>query len=113
MARLRERLRAHGVELAAIYFCPHHPEAGCPCRKPRPGLLERAADDLDLALTRSVTIGDKRIAAATGRNAGGRGILVRTGYGRTEEGQGEGQGPPPDRVCEDLPAAAEWLLGAP
>ena len=111
MARLRERLRAHGVELAAVYFCPHHPEAGCACRKPRPGLLERAADDLDLALKQSVMIGDKRIDAATGRNAGGRGILVRSGYGRAEAEGVAGEGPPPDRVCDDLAAAVDWWLG--
>ena len=111
MARLRERLRDHGVELDAIYFCPHHPDAGCACRKPRPGLLERAAEDLDLSLTASVTIGDKRIDAAAGRRAGGRGILVRTGYGREEETRVGGEDPAPDRVCDDLPAAVEWLLG--
>lgn len=109
MARLRAQLRARGVELTAIYFCPHHPEQGCPCRKPRPGLLERAADDLGLLLERSVMIGDKRIDAVAGREAGGRGVLVRTGYGREEERAGGGA-PVADRVCEDLPGAAEWLL---
>jgi D,D-heptose 1,7-bisphosphate phosphatase len=112
MARMRERLRDHGVELAAIYFCPHLPDAGCPCRKPRPGLLERAADDLDLSLAGSVMIGDKRIDAAAGRNAGGRGILVRTGDPREEQGIPGGV-PPPDLVCDDLRAAVEWLLGPP
>lgn len=111
MARLRERLRDHGVELDAIYFCPHHPDAGCACRKPRPGLLERAAEDLDLSLTTSVTIGDKRIDVAAGQRSGGRGILVRTGYGREEEARVGGEDPPPDRVCDDLAAAAAWLLG--
>lgn len=111
MARLRERLREHGVELTAIRFCPHRPEDGCACRKPRSGLLELAAEDLDLSLRDSVTIGDKRIDAAAGRNAGGRGVLVRTGYGREEEMRIAIDGPPPDRVCDDLPAAVEWLLG--
>ena len=111
MARLRERLREHGVELTAIRFCPHRPEDGCACRKPRPGLLELAAEDLELSLRDSVTIGDKRIDAAAGRNAGGRGVLVRTGYGRDEEALAGGEGTPPDLVCDDLKAAVEWLLG--
>ncbi len=111
MARLRERLREHGVELTSIRLCPHRPEEGCACRKPRPGMLELAAEDLDLSLRDSVTIGDKWIDAATGRNAGGRGVLVRTGYGREEEGRIGIDAPPADRVCEDLPATVEWLLG--
>jgi histidinol-phosphate phosphatase family protein len=110
MARLREKLREHGVELTAIRFCPHRPEDGCACRKPRPGLLELAAEDLDLSLRDSVTIGDKRIDAGSGRNAGGRGVLVRTGYGREEEMRPGTDVSPPDRVCDDLPAAVEWLL---
>src|SRR3990170_2329359 len=105
MARVRERLREQGVELTAVYFCPHHPDDGCACRKPRPGLLERAAEDLGLALAESVMIGDKRIDAAAGRNAGGRGILVRTGYGREEEAR-PAESPAPAAVCEDLAAAA-------
>lgn len=111
MGRLRERLREHGVELTSIRFCPHRPEDGCACRKPRTGLLELAADDLDLSLRDSVTIGDKLIDVAAGRRAGGRGVLVRTGYGRDAEQRIDVDGPPPDRVCDDLPAAVEWLLG--
>jgi histidinol-phosphate phosphatase family protein len=111
MARLRERLRVHGVELAGIYFCPHRPDQGCPCRKPRAGLLQRAADDLNLSLAGSVMIGDKRIDAAAGRAAGGRGVLVRTGYGREEEARADLAGAPPDRVCDDLGAAVAWWLG--
>ncbi len=111
MARLRRELRIHGVEISAIYFCPHRPDEGCPCRKPRTGLLERAAEDLRLSLADSVMIGDKRIDAAAGRTAGGRGVLVRTGYGCEEELRSDVPGPPPDRVCDDLIAAVAWWLG--
>ncbi|HYM80128.1 MAG TPA: HAD family hydrolase [Candidatus Limnocylindria bacterium] len=112
MGRLRELLRAAGVELDAIYFCPHRPDAGCPCRKPSPGLLERAADDLQLSLRGSVMIGDKLLDAATAHHAGATGVLVRTGYGRDEEqriGAGEFSNRP-DAVCDDLAAAAAWWL---
>jgi len=110
MARLRRRLRECGVELSAIYFCPHRPEEGCACRKPGTALLERAAEDLHLSLRGSVMIGDKRIDAATGRLAGGQGILVRTGYGREEELRNDPLLPPPDHVSDDLAAAAAWWL---
>jgi D-glycero-D-manno-heptose 1,7-bisphosphate phosphatase len=110
MARLRRLLRAERVELTAIYFCPHAPDAGCPCRKPRAALLRRAAEDLVLALRASVMIGDKRIDVATGHNAGALGVLVRTGYGRDEEAAGMGTARPADAVADDLAAAADWVL---
>lgn len=110
MGRLRRQLRESGVELTAIYFCPHAPERHCPCRKPGTNLLERAADDLLLSLRDSVMIGDKRIDAETGQNAGGSGVLVRTGYGAAEEIRVDGLGRTPDRVFDDLSQAAGWWI---
>ncbi|HEY6866203.1 MAG TPA: HAD family hydrolase [Candidatus Eisenbacteria bacterium] len=112
MARLRHALRARGAEVDAIYFCPHRPESGCACRKPGIELLERAADDLQLSLTRSVFVGDKLLDVRTGHNAGAAAVLVRTGYGRDEERQLAAADAPdrPERVCDDFAAAAEWIL---
>ncbi|MFI5370153.1 MAG: D-glycero-alpha-D-manno-heptose-1,7-bisphosphate 7-phosphatase [Candidatus Eisenbacteria bacterium] len=111
MARLRELLRPHDVELDGIYLCPHRPEDDCPCRKPRTGLLERAAEDQWLTLAGSTMVGDKRIDAETGQNAGGHGVLVRTGYGRDEETVSAGVPTrSPDAVCDDLAAAVRWVL---
>jgi len=112
MARLREALRVEGVELDAIYFCPHRPEEGCACRKPGVALLERAADDLQLSLRRSALVGDKRLDVETAHRAGALGLLVRTGYGRDEEQRSEGEAAErgPDAVCDDLAAAARWIL---
>jgi histidinol-phosphate phosphatase family protein len=114
MARLRVLLRAQGVELDGVYFCPHRPEDGCACRKPGTRLLERAAADQQLSLARSVMVGDRRLDAATGRRAGARGVLVRTGYGREEEGAlGAGDAADaPDHVCDGLREAAEWILAS-
>lgn len=110
MARLRRELRAQEVELDAVYFCPHRPEADCDCRKPRAGLLRQAALNLNLALRRSAVIGDKRLDVETGHGVGALGILVRTGYGRDEEERAEPSGKRgPDFVAEDLGQAAEWL----
>jgi len=112
MARLRRELRVHGIELDAVYFCPHRPDAGCACRKPGIELLERAADDLLLSLRHSTMIGDKLLDAATGRNAGGRGVLLRTGYGRDEERRidSEPMELRPDYVADDLAAAVAWVV---
>lgn len=59
-----------GVGFAGAYYCPHAPGAGCPCRKPAPGLLLDAARDLGLDLARSIMIGDKPSDVAAGRAAG-------------------------------------------
>jgi D-glycero-D-manno-heptose 1,7-bisphosphate phosphatase len=113
MARLRLALRDHGVELDAIYFCPHRPDAGCACRKPGIELVQSAAANQRLDLEASVMIGDKLLDVATGQHAGARGILVRTGYGRDEERRvgGDELPRPPSFVADDLAAAAAWVIG--
>lgn len=110
MAELRRRLRAAGVELDAIHFCPHAPDAGCACRKPGTELLERAAEDLGLTLRHSVMIGDKGIDVEAGRRAGCLTVLVETGYGREERAGLAAAGTLPDHVAADLAAAAAWLV---
>jgi histidinol-phosphate phosphatase family protein len=112
MARLRVELRRSGVELDGVYFCPHRPEEGCPCRKPGTWLLERAAEDQHLSLRESYLVGDKLLDVEAAHRAGARGILVRSGYGRGEEESLGGQEPTagPDVVCEDLEGAAAWIL---
>lgn len=107
--RLRRELRVHGVEIEAFHFCPHHPDEVCRCRKPGTELLERAARDLRLTLRESVMIGDKMIDVATGHRVKALGVLVRSGHGGHEERQAPENGRAPDRVCDDLLAAAGWL----
>jgi D-glycero-D-manno-heptose 1,7-bisphosphate phosphatase len=69
-ARLVDVLAAQGVELAGIYVCPHGPDDGCDCRKPAPGLLLRAAEELDLELGASYLVGDAERDAEAARRAG-------------------------------------------
>ncbi len=94
-ARLQAMLRARGIELAGIYACPHHPDDGCACRKPKPGLLKRAARDLGLDLRRSVMIGDTDRDVGAGRAVGATSILI-----------GKGKA---DYAARDLLDAARWL----
>jgi histidinol-phosphate phosphatase family protein len=95
----------------AWYFCPHLPDAGCACRKPRPGMLLAAAHDLDLDLGRSVLVGDKPSDLEAGRAVGTRIVLVRTGYGRKVEAElAAGQGRAlVDHVADSLPASLPYL----
>ena len=79
--RLCELLAAEGIHLDGIYFCPHTPEDNCSCRKPRTGLLERAAQELDFDPGTAFVIGDKLCDIELGQRAGATTFLVRTGYG--------------------------------
>jgi D-glycero-D-manno-heptose 1,7-bisphosphate phosphatase len=118
-ARLREMLRAEGVELDAIYYCPHHPEGegvyrrDCPNRKPGTGMHKQAERHLGLDLARSVVIGDKVSDLLPGIELGCRTVMLRTGHGQAQIDAGQTQGLPIDHVADDLLAAVEWLLSRP
>ncbi|NVK33301.1 MAG: D-glycero-beta-D-manno-heptose 1,7-bisphosphate 7-phosphatase [Rhodobacteraceae bacterium] len=81
-------LKAENCWINAYYLCPHHPEYGsvreCNCRKPLPGMLLQAAQDLNIDMSRSWLIGDKLSDTEAGFAAGVSPILVRTGYGDQE-----------------------------
>ena len=85
-AFMRERFASEGVPIAAVYHSPFHPEAADPryraadheWRKPRPGMILQARDDLGLDLSRSVLIGDRLVDLQAGA-AGGVGTLVLIG----------------------------------
>lgn len=117
-AELHRLLAREGAHLDGLYICPHHPEAreerfrlDCDCRKPRPGLLERAAAELGLDLGRSYMVGDRWSDLRCGAAVGATTVLVLTGYGRGDAAYvGPGQTVQPDHVAEDLEAAARWIL---
>ena len=88
---ITERVAEAGGRIDAFYYCPHHPHAAveryrteCDCRKPKPGMILNAARDLSLDLARSFTIGDRWRDIEMGQTAGTKGVLVETGYGKTE-----------------------------
>ncbi|WP_229657514.1 D-glycero-alpha-D-manno-heptose-1,7-bisphosphate 7-phosphatase [Thermogymnomonas acidicola] len=58
-SHLLSSLRKRGVRVTAVYYCPHRPEEGCSCRKPATGLVERAARELSIDLSRSFIVGDR------------------------------------------------------
>ena len=108
---LNEHLAAGGAHLDNLYVCPHHPEEGCPCRKPKPEMILRAARDLDLDLSRSYLVGDRYKDIETAANAGVKGILVLTGYGRGELEFLKDKAPAqPVHVAQDLTDATAWIL---
>lgn len=106
------------ARLDGLYVCMHHPHEGappyradCECRKPRPGLLLRAARELGLDLPASVMIGDRISDVRVGQSVGAAGVLVLTGYGRGEwEHQRQEWTVKPDHVAENLLDAVDWAL---
>ncbi len=114
--RLKNMLREIGAIIDNIYYCPHHPEAeifryrkDCKCRKPKPGMLRRAAEEMEIDLQKSYLIGDKLSDLAAGFAAGCRTVLVLTGYGRkSQQGIGELDFAP-DYIADNLLDAAEWI----
>jgi D-glycero-D-manno-heptose 1,7-bisphosphate phosphatase len=97
-----------GGAIDAFYFCPHLPDAGCECRKPKLGMINDARRDLDIETEASWIVGDKKIDVETGRNAGLRSGLVLTGYGRSHV---ELLDDKPDAIGDDLGAVVDLILG--
>lgn len=109
--RLQQMLGEHGARIDAFYYCPHDDADNCDCRKPRPGLLLRAAQAHGIALERSVFVGDSWRDIVAGRAAGVKTVLVLSGHVKPEMlGSAEIQQHPPDHVAPDLQGAAEWIL---
>jgi D-glycero-D-manno-heptose 1,7-bisphosphate phosphatase len=108
--KLQGSVRAAGGEIDRIFVCPHAPEAGCDCRKPRPGLFTQIASAYRMSLADVPAIGDSRRDLDAAEAAGARPVLVRTGHGeRTEAALGSGHRV---AVFDDLAAAARALVGA-
>jgi len=114
---MAKEVDAAGGHVDGWFYCPHHPRAtieslrvACECRKPRLGMLHQAQQQFDIDLTRSFVVGDKESDVELARNAGLRGILVRTGYGEAVLRQGRGVMPSAAVVVPDVMAAASWIL---
>jgi D-glycero-D-manno-heptose 1,7-bisphosphate phosphatase len=108
---LRSRLAAEGARIDGIYYCPHGAADGCDCRKPKTGMLERAARESAIDLTRSFVVGDRYGDIAFAHNARARGILVRTGAGEGELAWHSATWPmQPNFIAATLNEAADWIL---
>ena len=102
--RLRSLLKAKGVQLDAIYFCPHLPEDSCSCRKPETGMMERAVGQIGLDPSVSYVVGDNQADIELGRRMGATTLLVRTGYGAQTEATAQS-----DYVVDDITGAASII----
>ena len=115
-AHLSELFAAAGGKVDGYYYCPHSPHApveryrtDCDCRKPKPGMILAAAADHGLDVSRSFVVGDRWRDIEMGMNAGTKGVLVETGYGKTQAAK------PPAKmagvaVVGNLIEATSWIL---
>jgi histidinol-phosphate phosphatase family protein len=106
-ARLIELLDAEDAYLDAIYFCAHHPDDGCACRKPAPGLIDSASEKHSIDPLRSYVVGDKRSDMELARTVGAKAVMVLTGLGEVELKRSETA---PDFAAPDLAEAVKWIL---
>jgi D-glycero-D-manno-heptose 1,7-bisphosphate phosphatase len=126
---LQRQLAAAGARVDAFYYCPHLPPgecesvgAGedlsryrveCDCRKPKPGLIARAAADFGIEVASSFVIGDRYRDVEMAHAAGAQGVLVLTGYGRDEYAAQRDRWPrQPELVADDLLAAVTVILSS-
>jgi D-glycero-D-manno-heptose 1,7-bisphosphate phosphatase len=125
-ATMQSQLIAQGARLDGVYYCPHlmperfapheHVEnlsryrIACECRKPQPGLLERAARELAIDLAASYIVGDRYGDVAAGHAVGTRGALLATGHGTDELALHDEWPRPPEFIAENLLAAVQTIL---
>ncbi len=111
---MNELLNKSDAHIDSIYYCPHHPEAkieryrkDCDCRKPRPGMLKRAEEELNINLKQSFMVGDRWSDIEAAKRVECKTILVRTGY---DSQKLKGNEIICDYVANDLYEAVEYIL---
>ena len=108
---LRETAQQRGGNIKDIFFCPHKPEEGCECRKPKPGMIRQACERYVIDLNTAVMVGDSTKDIECGHNGGcSATVLVRTGNGVDTEKELINRKIPVDHVADNLSAAVDWIL---
>ena len=117
--RMVAEITEAGGAIEALYYCPHHPDAGCECRKPKPGMLKRAAQEHNINLSNAYFIGDTTTDIQAGKSTGTATFLVLTGLGggsyhdyinAESHRHGNREKCRPDKIFTNLYTATRWLL---
>lgn len=109
-AKMRRMTEEKGGKIEAIYFCPHEPDDGCNCRKPKPGLLEQFAADNNVSLSGMPVVGDSLRDLQSAQAVGASPILVKTGKGQKTLIENPNLNIP---VFENLYDAAKYITSRP
>jgi len=111
--RMSAAIQSHGGRIEDIFYCPHRPDEGCDCRKPKTGLIDQARRKYSIIQSGAMMVGDSSKDIECARNAGCRAaILVKTGNGRQAENQLRDRKIPIDYLAEDLLDAVNWIISA-
>ncbi len=98
-------------KITDIFYCPHLPDDGCDCRKPKPLMILQAAEKYNIDLDASVMVGDNAKDIECARNAGVKyAVLVKSGIGENPEGDCKKRNVNPDSVEDNLLKAAQWIV---
>ena len=118
-ARMVSEITETGGRIDAVYYCPHAPDAGCTCRKPKPGMLIRARCEHNIELSSAYLIGDSTTDIEVGQRVGAKTLLVLTGHGQESYhhymnaercGRADKNGHCPEKIFTNLYTATRWLL---
>lgn len=109
-ANMIQTIQAKGGRIDHVFYCPHHPNDGCLCRKPKPGMLIQAASALNIDLAGSYLVGDALSDIQAGLAAGCFPLLAMTGRGAAAKEDVTSYGDGECRIVQDLSAAVDWIL---
>lgn len=104
-AKLKELLSKESVYVDDVYYCPHHPDDGCICRKPKIGMIDDASRKFGIDVKKSFVVGDKSTDIELGKNIGAKTILVLTGSGKEDKEKSN-----PDYIADNLLDAVKIIL---
>ena len=107
---MKKEVEHKGGRIKDIFFCPHIPKDNCGCRKPKPGLIHQAKSKYNLKLESAVMIGDSAKDIECAKNAGCKGVLVKTGNGKNAMPDLKDKHIHPDHIANNLFDAVLWLL---
>jgi len=105
--KMVDELAKFGAHVDAIYFCPHHPDENCECRKPKPKLAHQAIQELYIDPQQSFVIGDRLMDVELAKAIGCKSVMIPSEPGKAELGKNSIS---PDYIALDLVLAAKWII---
>jgi len=109
--RLKQEIQKFDVVLDGIYYCPHHPDDNCNCRKPNTGLFIDAINEHNIDVKKSFMLGDKILDIGAGKKIGARTVLIPEPHIRKEYLSKKNEWEySPDYVADDFMDAVKWIL---